>query len=1105
VNVANGGWVTYPQVGACFNDYPNTQFDKTYQCFVDVPQTIQVCFQAFENDPNPFVPCDIVKSCLEETCVDLPVPPQGTANHVVALPDNQGSDGEVQISIVTNGFPGGYNDMICNAIDFGTLQGGATLGNANLSLFNNYCSSNANEPDPSLFGTGWINNVGVWFSFTTNNNPGSHIQVIGKSDPSNLGDPVNVQLAAFTSTDNTCNGTFSMAAATWTPGSYDESLLITCPKPNTKYFILMDGVLDSYEQLVGIFGLEIKELGVQGNADLVCDAESLGAVPLGGSVNSGLNSNACATSANDPTVAAFTLQNTVWFTFSPPPTGHVFVEAVSDVSVDPIGLQMAVYESSNNGCNGVFTELASSYAPANNDETIELACLDPNQTYYLLIDGAAGNLKTGIFTLTVRDAGDITPVTVIDTTLCFGGSISVANSIYNQPGNFIDTIELATGCDSIVITNVSVLNELVLNFALVQQGVGQGNTKGIASVNPTGGAGGYNFQWSDGQNGALASGLAGGDTYCVTVTDANNCQRDTCFEMPFLLHFITDIQTDTLNCYGDQDGMIRLTITYGEPPVSYNWKNSDNTLSGSGQILTDGETVLLIGLPAGVYSIQISDINFDSVFTAEIYQPEQIDIAISSVQDAACFSECNGSIDVNAEGGIAPYQYLWSNGNTNTLVNNLCAGNYRVTVTDANACQRDFNFTVGEPDEFIATAQQLRAVSCYQGSDGQATVTTNGMPASYLWSTGANSATIAGLSGGTYSVTVTNADGCTGTSTVEILTPPAPVAVSISQAKPITCNGGDDGILEASVSGPGDVITFDWSNGDKNDLAENLTAGIFTVTVTNEHGCSATASFTLGQPEEIAVQFSANQLGCKDPLDGGIVTVEAVTGGVAPYTFSADGFNFSAEPVIDGYTAGSQVFYVKDDGGCVRQFSAYIEGPKEIMIDAGQDETVQLGEEIELIAQANLPGLDYLWEPAEWLSCSDCPSPVAKPVNKQVFRVTVTDAFGCTKSDQVVIDVIKIRRVFLPNAFSPNADGINDEFVPFGGSDVARIKSFKIFDRQGNMVFTAFNFQQADMNSAWDGTFNGKRMQPGVFVWFAEIEFVDNEVEIFRGDVMLIK
>ncbi len=1105
VNINNAGWVTYPSNGVCFTNFPNEQFNQTYACLADIPASIPVCFRAYENDASILSPCTPVYSCQTELCIDVPVPPMGTIPFSISLPTGGTSAGSVSMNIAVSGIPGGVNDDICNAIPLGILQTSLPVGFPDTSIFNNFCATNLNEPDPNSSGGGWFNNQGVWFTFATSANPSDAILVEAFSDPSNFGDPINLQLAIFESDNNACNGNFTLVGQIHNTANFDESLLFSCPKPNTTYFILVDGSLPNANspEVVGWYGLQVTQLDVTAASELRCSAEDIGTVPLGGSINTALRTNTCSMNSNASPSSAFGVQKSVWFTFTPPPTGHVFLQGTSS-PLDPIELQLAVYYSNVNGCTGM-VEVASQHTAGDNDEILELHCLDPNTTYFVMVDGAALPLQAGIFTLTITDAGNETPTTSLNPVICFEESFAVGNNSYDQTGIYFDTLQLAGGCDSIVITNLTVLTQLNQTIQIVNQGVGLGNPNGQVQAGASGGAGNYTYQWSNGQTTALATNLVGGDNYCVTITDGNNCQTDTCFAMPFYVNFIPSASGSSLACHGDANGTIEFSALGGVPPYQFQWQSLDNNFSGTGQIPFDGQVISLNNLTAGDYSIHLSDIAFDTTILISIAEPDELVVSVANLTNATCFMDCDGAISLNIAGGTPPYLTSWSTGATSTTINSLCAGQYGATVVDNNGCTAVLSEVITQPFEFTATAMQEQAVSCFQGSDGKAKVTTSENATSILWSNGASTSNIDGLTGGTYTVTVTNAAGCIATATVNIDSPNEGVSVIILQQKGIACGGDNTGELLATALGDGNTFTYAWDNGGTTSTIGNLPAGTYTVTVSNENGCTANASSSLTEPTEMQAVESTNEITCLDPFNAGIVTVEQVTGGNPPYDYSTDGISFGISTELLGYPAGDVSFFVRDAGGCIKEFQTNIIGPDELLIDLGGDHTIDLGDSIRLQPSSSQQGLTYVWSPTDGLSCSDCPAPTASPTSTQKYVLVVTSSDGCTAMDEIVVEVTRRKSVYIPNVFSPNGDGINDEFMPFTGNSVSIVRSFRIYDRFGNEVFAVYDLPQNLAGTGWNGEFRGKRMQPAVFVWVAEIEFLDGTSRVYKGDVTLVK
>ena len=176
-------------------------------------------------------------------------------------------------------------------------------------------------------------------------------------------------------------------------------------------------------------------------------------------------------------------------------------------------------------------------------------------------------------------------------------------------------------------------------------------------------------------------------------------------------------------------------------------------------------------------------------------------------------------------------------------------------------------------------------------------------------------------------------------------------------------------------------------------------------------------------------------------------------------------------------------------------------------MSAGPDHTIELGDSVTLSGLVYpLFGQEVLWTPDYNINCTDCIRPVVRPYETTVYTLTATDPnTGCEKEDDVLVVVEKVRGVFLPNAFSPNGDGINDVFTVLAHQGVKEVLDMKIFDRWGNLIYDRQNFQPNFLKNGWDGSFRGKDMDPAVFAYLAEVEFLDGERIFYKGDVTLVR
>lgn len=1122
VRVDDRFWETYLYEG-CSPDFPNTQLDTTYNCLSDITEktTFQVCLRIFENDPGLtgesqclITPDD---GCTVEVCEDFDIPMPGrTKNYNLTIPNTRPSSGNVNFNVtLEDNFnnPGPTNDLPCGAIDLGDLQLGSTLSTyANPDALNNFCGDNIDDvTSVGINGSSFHNGYGVWHRFKTSNTPSSKVIINAISSET---DPIHIQMALYEAVAN-CNDRPTLIAIASERDDYNERLEMECLdlQANTEYLILIDSYNDADQEpeWFGRFGIEIIDAGSVEAANLRCAPEALGVIPENGSINPpNPFSNFCADAVSDPTPIGFTVEQGVLFTFTTPSSGNININAISDPNgVDPISLEMALFSSSNDNCQGNFSPIASLAAENNPNNNLTVRCLEPNKIYWLLIDGDRDNVD-GIFNLSITDLGSEPNMTTLDTTLCSGGRIHVGNNFYNQTGEYTEVVTLPNGCDSTIFLNLVVQDPLEIEATLNTPASDAGAADGQATVTITGGSGNYIIEWSDGQTTTTAENLLGGELYCVTVTDDVGCQEETCILVEFINNIRPSVQGSALDCNGDTNGVILLSATKGEAPYTYVWQNEDDSLNGEGTIANAEDLAQIRDLPAGTYSIMFSDVdesNQDTTVMVIITEPEQLSLSLLQQTDASCFSECDGSLSVEGAGGTGSYQFIWSTGAQTPTVSNLCAGNYTVTITDENGCTiTPLSLNIVEPTEFIATAVEIQAVSCFGNTDGRISVTANKPIASTIWSNGASSPNLIDLATGNYEVTITDIDGCTATSSVLLTQPNEPLMVRIELDQSISCNGEADGILRTIVTGPMDGLTFDWSNGSTAAKATELNAGNYAVRVVNANGCSASADFMLEEPNPLTGQVSANIITCLDEFNAGEIYIDAVNGGVLPYEYSIDGIIFTSADTIRNLLDGAYDLLIRDGAGCELTLAVEVQGPPDIIVDLGADIMVGLGEPVVLEAISNSDSPKVSWS-IDSTNCvtSDCTNIEVLPLETTTYAVTIFDELTqCSATDEIVVQVSKDRKIYIPTAFSPNLDGRNDQFTIFGGPDVAIINAFRIFNRSGALMYEISEFLPNDTEMGWDGKFNGKAVNSGVYVWMAEITFIDGRKEMYRGDVTVI-
>src|SRR6185437_1681043 len=339
-----------------------------------------------------------------------------------------------------------------------------------------------------------------------------------------------------------------------------------------------------------------------------------------------------------------------------------------------------------------------------------------------------------------------------------------------------------------------------------------GGATGKIVANVNGGTPAYTYSWSPvGGTGATASNLSVG-CYTLTVTDANGCIQtaSACITQPTSL---TTSMATTLAACGSNNGTATVTVNGGTPGYTYAWA----PIGGNGATAT--------GLSTGSYTVTVTDANGCTITaSANISNAGGVTANVSLVINEPCFGDNVGEIDITDAGGVPPYSYSWTNGATTQNITGLTAGGYTVTVTDQNGCSAVANATVTQPTAVTANISGSSNILCNGGATGSATVTAGGgTPGyNYAWSNAATTSTINGLTAGTYNVTVTDANGCTGTATVTLT---EPTAINLATAATNAFCGQPDGTANVIANGGVPGYNYIWNNGATTSGISNLLPG----------------------------------------------------------------------------------------------------------------------------------------------------------------------------------------------------------------------------------------------------------------------------------------
>ena len=500
---------------------------------------------------------------------------------------------------------------------------------------------------------------------------------------------------------------------------------------------------------------------------------------------------------------------------------------------------------------------------------------------------------------TVVPSGGVAPYTY--SWAPFGGTAATATGL--SVGTYIVTVTDNVGCQTTRTFTINQPASAVNGTTVVTNIACNGGSNGSINLTPTGGTAPYTFNWGGGITTEDRTGLAAG-TYTVIITDTNGCTAtvNATITQPASAVSGTMVVTNVA-CNGASNGAINLTPTGGTAPYTFNW---------GGGITTEDR----IGLAAGTYTVVITDANgCTATVNATVTQPASAVNGTTVVTNVACNGASNGAINLTPGGGTAPYTFNWGGGVTTEDRTGLAAGTYTVVITDANGCTATVNATVTQPTAMNATTSQTN-IACNGGSTGIATINVAGGTAPYIYSwspSGGTAATATGLSAGTYTVTVTSANGCTLTRTFTI-TQPTAIFTTGSQVN-VACNGASNGSATVTASGGAGSYTYSWApSGGTAATATGLSAGTYTVTVTDANNCVATRTFTITQPTAISTTGSQVNVACNGASNGS-ATVTA-SGGTGSYTYSWAPRGGTAATAT-GLAAGTYTVTVTDANNCV--------------------------------------------------------------------------------------------------------------------------------------------------------------------------------------------
>lgn len=568
-----------------------------------------------------------------------------------------------------------------------------------------------------------------------------------------------------------------------------------------------------------------------------------------------------------------------------------------------------------------------------------------------------------------------------------GGNAATASNL--GAASYTITVTDANNCTAtatVTLTEPPALTAVISGTDILCNGVPTGS----ATITPSGGAGGNTFAWTPtGGNAATASGLSA-QSYTCTVTDANGCttsQSITLTEPPLLT--TTFAQVDEL-CSGANNGSATVTPAGGAGGYTYSWAPSGGNASTAPNLF------------AGQYTCTITDANGCTLTQSfNITEPQTVILSQGAITNVDCFGNATGSAALNNNGGTLPYSYAWTpNASVTNSATALTAGNYAVVVTDANGCSASITLTVTEPPMLSVQASAAPNTIC---AGATVNLSANGgggvQPYQFGWMPGplvGPNQTVTPTATTTYTVGITDANGCTASTTTNVTVNPVPVAALtsdiVSGCAPVCINFSDN----SSVAAPGVITAWEWDFGDGSPIDN---------TQNPQHCYTVPGQYTV------------------------ILQVKTADGCIQTITMT-NYINAWVVPIAD-FTAGPQ--------------PTTIFNPEIFFTDLSVNATQWIwsfGDVFGSSSTLQNPSFTYL-EP-----------------NCYAVQLDVSTSNGCTDSASMEVCLDGDVAIYVPNAFTPNGNGTNEVFIPqCYGIDPMKYQ-FWVFDRWGNEIFTTTDINQ---------------------------------------------
>lgn len=718
----------------------------------------------------------------------------------------------------------------------------------------------------------------------------------------------------------------------------------------------------------------------------------------------------------------------------------------------------------------------------------------------------------------------------------FVGEDNILNPTIVQPGTYeLIVTNMDNGCQNMDRIEVTANYEKPESFVEVPDTLNCQQTQAKLSATIISPTNDFTINWTT-SNGVIVAGekeasplITSSGIYSFLVTDnTNGCEEEILVEvMEDVAEPIVNITSDLRLTCERQTLMLSAEVNLDTAKYNFNWQTANPS-----SITSNRNTLNPVVDQPGDYVLTIQ--NKDNFCKKSVDAKVVID-TIQPLADAGAsfvFTCDLATAKIVADADQGPnYRYNWIAMNDGAIESGISSliptisrsGTYQITVDNKdNGCSNTANVVVmDDPTRPTATIAPPENLDCNTPSIVlNATASSGG---NYVWKkedgqtfVPDNSQTPIITSPGLYTLEVTNLDGtCTGMT--DILVALDTVAPVVKLAPPETLNCNKTTVrLDGTGSSKGTDYNYAWAASNGGAISTGNTtlfpmvsgSGRYALVITSKlNGCTKEQDLIVEENVPRSLQVEAIDPPC--PTDEGQIEIGMVDGGEGPYQYSIDGGRkYSNTSLFNRLDPRSYTVMVMDANGCTKESTVNIEAARPIDITIASEMAIELGDSVTIETHTNLTETEIAyvqWTPPIGLSCDDCMDPIAQPLNSHQYKVDIVDNNGCDASATINFLVDANPQVYVPTAFSPNNDGFNDKLTIYAKNSVQQVKIFRVFNRWGSLVYERENFVPNDESLGWDGRFDRQQLRPQVFIYFAEVEMINGEELVLKGDFSLME